>query len=133
MFLNVRGGAITSAAISKKFNRASKELKSKGLLQKSISAHRFRHGCAYSILKSEYGNDLNEKLVVCQANLGHASIRTTEIYTALPAPVLAKLRSPRDADGIQHKRYMEADYIFWKTFKKQSDHTEKRGHYKLKK
>lgn len=132
MFLNVRGGPITSYSIGKKFNRASKHLIAKGLITSSISPHRLRHGCAYSILKSEYGRDFFEKLIVCKENLGHVSITTTEIYTALPAPVLANLRRLTDSNGNVQARYKEADYIFRQTFKKQIAHKEKRGHYKTK-
>ncbi|MDO1447416.1 tyrosine-type recombinase/integrase [Rhodocytophaga aerolata] len=127
MFLNVRGKPITRHAIQKKFNSTSEALLNAGILNKTISPHRLRHGTAFSILKSEHGREFLENLVVCQRALGHSHIKSTEMYTAIPAPIIAKIQQLGDSNGINN-RYEEAIYIYRNTFKPQKNHTEKRGH-----
>jgi len=129
VFLNVKGHPITAAAIQKQTYNASKRLSQSSLSQQRITPHSYRHGTALSILQSEHRRELLEKLVVCQRALGHASITTTEHYTRIPAPVLARMRelcSPHDFT----ERYQEAQYIREQTFKPQRVHTERRGHGK---
>ncbi len=79
------------------------------------SAHRLRHGTGYSVLKSEHGKTMLDNLVILQKMLGHNDIRTTEIYTAIPAPVIAQIRSNYGQAEFQ-TRFEEAQEIFDRTY-----------------
>lgn len=79
------------------------------------SAHRLRHGTSFSVLKSEHGQSMLDNLIVLQKMLGHSNIETTEIYTHIPAPVLAQLRSNYGQPEFQ-ARFEEAQEIFDKTY-----------------
>jgi integrase/recombinase XerD len=127
VFINLLGQPINSAAIQKQFQIASQRLKRLKLSSKAISPHRLRHGTAYSILQSEHGREFIENLVVCQRMLGHNSIRTTEAYTSIPAPIIAQLQE-QNSKEIPQERYREAEYIYEQSFKPQRAHTERRGH-----
>ena len=126
-FLNVQGGLITAGAIQKQTWTASQRMLRMGQLRKPITPHRLRHGTAFSVLGSEHGRSLLEKLVVCQRLLGHSSIKTTECYTMIPAPVIAQIQELGSPHGFR-QRYREAEYIREQSFKPQRDHTERRGH-----
>ncbi|HET9505360.1 MAG TPA: tyrosine-type recombinase/integrase [Hymenobacter sp.] len=127
VFINLLGQPISSEAIQKQFQVASKRLKRLKLLSRAISPHRLRHGTAYSILQSEHGREFIENLVVCQRMLGHNSVQTTEAYTSIPAPVIAQLQE-HSSKKIPQERYREAEYIYEQSFKPQRAHTERRGH-----
>ena len=128
MFLNILGQPITDYAIRNKLYIASKSLLRKGLIQKKVTSHNFRHGTAFSILQSEHGRDFYENLVVCKGALGHSNIAVTEqSYAQIPAPVIAKIQQFNAENGLQ-ERYKEAQYIYENTFKPQRDHHENRGH-----
>lgn len=79
------------------------------------SAHRLRHGTAFSVLKSEHGQSLLDNLVILQKMLGHTNIETTEIYTHIPAPVLAQIRSNYGQSEF-YARFEEAQEIFDRTY-----------------
>jgi len=125
-FLNVRGQPLTATAIQKYVRTVSRKLNSTDRFIKNITPHSFRHGTAFSILKSEHGRETLENLIVCQRVLGHVSIRTTENYTRIPAPIIAQMRQ-FEAIGESKMRYREAEYIYEETFKPQRSHIEKRG------
>jgi integrase/recombinase XerD len=61
-----------------------------------LTPHNLRHGFATRLL--EYGVELR----VVQILMGHASIRSTEIYTHLTEPIRQQLRAKMDAlvDGL---------------------------------
>jgi len=126
-FLNVLGKPITTGAIQKQMYTATKRLQRSGLLTKNVTPHVLRHSMAFSILCSEHGGNYPEKAVVCQRALGHNSIRSTEIYTAIPAAVIAHLQQVNEQHEIQ-LRYVESQYVYEYSFKPQRDHTEYRGH-----
>ncbi|AZG13805.1 tyrosine-type recombinase/integrase [Cupriavidus pauculus] len=108
--LNVFGDVWTEDAIESLLVRAKVRAK-----LDDASCHRLRHGTAYSVLRSDHGKTMLDNLVITQKMLGHADIGTTEIYTAIPAPVLAKIRN---AYGISEAkpRFEEAQQIFDKTY-----------------
>lgn len=81
----------------------------------AASAHRLRHGTAYSVLKSEHGKNLADKLVVLQRLLGHSDLATTEMYANIPAPVLQGFVEGNDDASFRY-RFEEAQDVFDKTF-----------------
>lgn len=89
------------------------------------SAHRLRHGTAYSVLKSDHGKTMLDNLVILQKMLGHNDIGTTEIYTSVPAPVIAQIRSNYGQAEIQ-TRYEEAQEIFDCTYRPEKKEPPKR-------
>ncbi len=89
-----------------------------------VSTHWFRHGTAYSVLRSDIGKTYEEKMLLIQQMLGHASLKTTEIYTQVPAALLTKLT----IKGKEINRLHEAEFIREQTFLGSLQHTEKRGH-----
>jgi integrase/recombinase XerD len=127
VFLNLLGQPITALAIQKQFQIASQRLSKHEGIRKKISPHCLRHGTAFSILKSEHGREFLENLVVCQRALGHNSIKTTELYTMIPAPVIARIQEQNSPQAAR-ERYREAEYIYEHTFKPQRSHQEHRGH-----
>lgn len=79
------------------------------------SAHRLRHGTAYSVLKSDHGKTMLDNLVILQKILGHNDIGTTEIYTHIPASVLAQIRSNYGQAEFQ-VRFEESQVVFDRTY-----------------
>ena len=74
LFLNARGGSLSRQGIDLVID---KRALAAGLERSRISAHVFRHSCATHMLA--HGADIR----VVQELLGHASISTTQIYTAV--------------------------------------------------
>lgn len=79
------------------------------------SAHRLRHGTAFSVLKSEHGKSMLDNLIILQKMLGHNNIDTTQIYTHIPAPVLEQIRSNYGQTEFQ-TRFEEAQEVFDRTY-----------------
>jgi integrase/recombinase XerC len=109
-FLNTYGEPITVEAIQKFIADALARTR----LTKA-SAHRLRHGTAYSIMKSEHGKTLLDNLVVLQRALGHNQLSTTEIYTHIPAPVLHRMTED-GGEGDPLFRFEEAQKILEATY-----------------
>lgn len=86
LFESNRGGKLTTTSLQKIFARA---LESSGI-QKEATFHSLRHSFATHLL--ENGTDVR----YVQELLGHANIRTTQIYTKVTNPALRKIRSPLD-------------------------------------
>lgn len=81
LFLNARGGTLSRQGIDLIID---KRAFAAGLDRSSISAHVFRHSCATHMLS--HGADIR----VVQELLGHASISTTQIYTAVAVASLKR-------------------------------------------
>lgn len=81
------GHYIAARSVQNLFARAV----SKAGIQKEVSVHSLRHSFATHLLES--GTDLR----YIQELLGHASSKTTEIYTHVSTKALGKIRSPLDS------------------------------------
>jgi len=89
VFLNARGGGLSRQGIDLIIRRRGLEL---GVPRQHLHAHAFRHSCATHML--EHGADIRS----VQELLGHASIATTQVYTAV------SLRSLHEAYRVAHPR-----------------------------
>jgi integrase/recombinase XerD len=81
VFLNVRSGALTRQGIDLVIHKRALTV---GIDRSRISAHVFRHSCATHMLA--HGADIR----VVQELLGHASIATTQLYTAVSVTTLQR-------------------------------------------
>lgn len=81
LFLNARGGVLTRQGVDLIIHRRALVA---GIERSRISAHVFRHSCATHMLA--HGADIR----VVQELLGHASISTTQIYTAVSVTSLQR-------------------------------------------
>ncbi len=81
LFLNVRGGALTRQGVDLIIRKRAMTV---GIARARISAHVFRHSCATHMLA--HGADIR----VVQELLGHSSISTTQIYTAVSVTSLQR-------------------------------------------
>jgi len=81
VFLNHRAGALTRQGIDHIIHRRALIV---GIERRRISAHVFRHSCATHMLA--HGADIR----VVQELLGHASIATTQLYTAVSVTTLQR-------------------------------------------
>ena len=83
-FASERGGKLTERTAQKVFETALK----KAGIKKEATFHSLRHSFATHLLE----NGIDVRFV--QELLGHANIRTTQIYTKVTNPALRKIRSP---------------------------------------
>lgn len=84
IFESNRGGHLSEASGQKIFYRALKETK----IKKSATFHSLRHSFATHLLE----NGVDVRYV--QELLGHANIRTTQIYTHVTNPNIKNIKSP---------------------------------------
>jgi len=84
VFESERGGRLTTRTAQKVFDEAVKRV---GII-KQVTFHSLRHSFATHLL--ENGTDIR----YVQELLGHANIRTTQIYTHVTRSGLGKIRSP---------------------------------------
>ena len=84
VFASDRGGRLTEASAQKIFYTALKKAK----IKKQASFHSLRHSFATHLLE----NGVDVRYV--QELLGHANIRTTQIYTQVTNPSLKNIKSP---------------------------------------
>ncbi|MHB1209799.1 MAG: tyrosine recombinase [Acidimicrobiales bacterium] len=81
LFLNARGGRLSRQGVDLVVNRRALLA---GVNRDIVSAHVFRHSCATHMLA--HGADIR----VVQELLGHASIATTQLYTAVSVSSLKR-------------------------------------------
>jgi integrase/recombinase XerD len=81
VFINARSGALTRQGVDLIVHKRALNV---GIDRSRISAHVFRHSCATHMLA--HGADIR----VVQELLGHASIATTQIYTAVSVTTLQR-------------------------------------------
>jgi integrase/recombinase XerD len=106
---------------------ASKQFKSavvRAGLPKGFKDHWLRHGTAFSVLRSDIGKSYEERMLMVQQMLGHARLKTTEIYTQIPPALLQNLTKA----GNELNRLEEAEFIRAKTYLGPLQHQERRGH-----
>jgi integrase/recombinase XerD len=121
VFLSVHGTALSVGSVYKSIKSAWKRING---VQGKVSPHSLRHTTAYSMLQSEMGEDLHDKLLIIKGMFGHNSIRTTEIYCSIPLAVMESINSRREV----RVRYQEAEQIYQFTYLPMSKNTERRGH-----
>lgn len=81
VFVNARGGSLSRQGVDVVIHKRALEV---GIDRTRISAHVFRHSCATHMLA--HGADIR----VVQELLGHASIATTQLYTAVSITTLQR-------------------------------------------
>lgn len=86
LFESNRGGKLDERSAQKVFKNALK----KAGIKKEATFHSLRHSFATHLLE----NGVNVRYV--QELLGHANIRTTQIYTKVTNPALKNIKSPLD-------------------------------------
>jgi site-specific recombinase XerD len=84
VFESNRGGKLTTSSLQKIFYKALK----KAGIRKNATFHSLRHSFATHLLE----NGVDVRYV--QELLGHANIRTTQIYTKVTNPKLRNIKSP---------------------------------------
>lgn len=84
VFASERGGRLTSRTAQKVFSNTLRNAK----IKKAATFHSLRHSFATHLL--ENGVDIR----YVQELLGHANIRTTQVYTQVTNPKLKNIRSP---------------------------------------
>lgn len=110
---------------------ASKQFKNavrRGGLHDDFCTHWLRHGTAFSVLRSDVGEQYTDRMLIVQKMLGHDDLSTTEIYTQISPHMLDKLTKK----GRQINRLEEAEDIRAKTYIGSLQHKEKRGHRNAK-
>lgn len=120
VFLNVKGEPLSKSSVYKTIKSAW--IRQGGAPEKA-SPHRLRHGTAFSVLRSEFGRELLDNLLILKGMFGHEDIKTTEIYSQIPIVVMQFLASRQDI----RLRYEEADQIYQLTYLPGYKHIEKRG------
>ena len=86
LFPSNRGGKLTTATIQAILKNSSK----KSGIEKRVYPHLLRHSFATHLLES--GTDLK----IIQKVLGHADIKTTQIYTQISQASIKNIKSPLD-------------------------------------
>jgi integrase/recombinase XerD len=84
LFLSNRGGKLTTTSLQKMFRKSLERTQ----IKSPATFHSLRHSFATHLL--ENGTDVR----YVQELLGHANIRTTQLYTQVTNPKLKNIRSP---------------------------------------
>ncbi len=91
VFDSNRGGHLTVKSVQKIVKNATK----KAGITKNVCVHTLRHSYATHLL--ENGTDLR----IIQQLLGHANIKTTEIYTHISTALIKSVKSPLDSLNLE--------------------------------
>jgi site-specific recombinase XerD len=118
VFFNSKGKPVKHKTVTDLYLRKSLKLLSEGKISSNIHPHRFRAGFAYSMMLSNQGRDMIEKLLIVKKQLGHKQIMSTEVYANVPIEIIQHIREMNE-DSEVLDRYGEAQYIFDKTFTSQ--------------
>ena len=86
VFDSNRGGHLTTMSVQKIVEKAAK----KAGIMKNVHVHTLRHSYATHLL--EQGTDLR----IIQRLLGHADIKTTQLYTQVSTALIKNVKSPLD-------------------------------------
>lgn len=86
VFDSNRGGHLTTMSVQKIVEKAAK----KAGITKNVHVHTLRHSYATHLL--EQGTDLR----IIQRLLGHADIKTTQLYTQVSTALIKNVKSPLD-------------------------------------
>jgi len=121
VFLTANGLIWSNRNASKQFRQAV----NRSNLPHNFVTHWMRHGTAFSILQSDFGKDLYDRMLVVQQMLGHEDLTTTEIYTQIAPSLLINISSNTDVID----RSKQAEYIRDLTFLPPLKHIETRGHF----
>jgi len=119
---------LTSNGLKWSVRNAQKQFKAavrRSGVSDDFSSHWMRHGTAFSVLTSNIGKDYQDKILTIKSMLGHANVRTTEIYTQISPAILSKLNT----EGQKQNRFAEAGRIRSETYLPPLKHQEKRGKY----
>lgn len=86
VFDSSRGGHLTTMSVQKIVEKASR----KAGITKNVHVHTLRHSYATHLL--EQGTDLR----IIQRLLGHADVKTTQLYTQVSTALIKNVKSPLD-------------------------------------
>jgi integrase/recombinase XerC len=123
IFLNVHGEPLSKQSF---YDGVKAAWSRQGENPDEIYPHRLRHGTGYSVLKSEFGKELLDNLLILKGMLGHESIKTTEIYSSIPIVIVQSLSNRQEVKF----RYEEADEIYRATYLPGYKNIQKRGRRK---
>lgn len=125
-FLSVNGRELTYTNVWKQMKSAARRA---GLDSSLYSPHVLRHACAYSLLRSEIGESIQERLVLLQQAFGHAWLSSTETYTRAVSPAVLDVLG--EGEGASDK-YEEAREILQKTGLPRLQQVKRQGHWQDK-
>lgn len=109
IFLNTHGQALSKSSFYAAVKAAW--LRQTGCL-KGMSPHSLRHAMGYSILKSEFGNDIHDRLLALKEMYGHNNIESTGQYCSIPLVILSTIGKQKQTIF----RIQEAERIYRETY-----------------
>lgn len=125
-FLSVNQRELTYTNVWKQMKSAARRA---GLDPSLYSPHAMRHACAYSLLRSELGEGVQERLVVLKEAFGHAWLSSTETYTRAVSPAVLDTLGGTEAAS---DKYEEARDILDKTGLPRLNQMRRQGHWQEK-
>jgi len=114
VFFNSEGNPVKHKTVTDLYLKKSIRLIEDGKMTDNIHPHRLRHGAGYSIMMSNLGKDMIEKLLIVKRQFGHNQIKSTEPYASIPIEIIHRIREI-NMDTTVLDRYEEAQYIYDRT------------------